>query len=173
MRSLVGLVAVLAFIFAAGCDLVSSERQPLTAGPSGVVAEKRAPDPADAGGSEAAPAIDAISTDASGPPPTPGTYEAMCRHYCETLQETDMYACLVSADANDCASRFMGIAVECLDLRCASKLVQPSLCLTQCDALTMNESSYCKAGPADAAVCASSPTAQNDACRADCTVDSP
>lgn len=173
MRSLIGLAASWIFICAGGCDLVGTERQPLTAGPSTVVDQKPATGPFDAGGPETAPSSDAMSTDASGAPPVPGTYAAMCRHYCETLQETDVYACLVSADANDCASFSLGITSECIDLRCASKLVQPSLCLTQCDALAMAHSSYCKTAPDGDAGCASPPAAQSAACQAGCTVDSP
>jgi hypothetical protein len=172
-RAVLGFLTISALASAAGCDMVGSERQPLTAGGSGIVEQKPTSATPDAGVPETAVPLEVFTRDASAPTPLPGTYEAMCLHYCETLEETLVYSCLVSVGADDCASRFMGTVAQCVDLRCTPKLVTPSLCLVQCDALTTNQSSYCKTAPATAPVCASPPAAQNQACRAGCAVDSP
>lgn len=177
MRTVLGFVAVSALAGAAGCDLVGSERQPLTASASVVEQEaaKALPD-ADApetGAPQNASTLDASALDAIAPTALPGTYAAMCQHYCETLQETLVYSCLVSVAADDCVSRFQGAAAQCVDLRCASKLVTPSLCLVQCDALARNQSTYCETAPATVPVCASPQATQDEGCRSACTVGSP
>lgn len=101
--------------------------------------------------------------------PTPVTYEAMCRHYCEALERTVVYNCLVSDTTVDaCTARFAGWADECEELRCAPRRVEPSLCLVQCDALAANYTAYCEQAQADPGLCAESPAAHDAACRAGC-----
>jgi hypothetical protein len=101
--------------------------------------------------------------------PAPVTYEAMCRHYCETLETTVVLSCLASGgSAADCAARFPAWADRCEELRCAPRLVEPSLCLVQCDALANQYATYCGQASADAARCAQPAASQAQACRAGC-----
>lgn len=177
-------VTILAFGFVGiGCDGLAGDRQPLMAGPPSVVKEKRpalavggaAPDSGllqDGGLDTLLSSEDLAGSEVSGSAALAGTYQAMCQHYCDTLEKTDLYACL-SMNASDCAARFSTVAAECVDLRCSSELVQPSLCLTQCDALATNLSAYCRIAPAGVTACASPLVKQNETCRAGCNVSSP
>jgi hypothetical protein len=174
MRAIFGfLAAVSAIAGATGCELVGSDRQPLTAGGSTVVEQKPTNEMPDAGAPETATSPSTSTLDAGKLTPLPGTYEAMCLHYCETLEKTLVYGCLASVHADDCASRLLGTVAQCVDLRCAPKLVTPSLCLLQCDSLAMSQSSYCKTAQDDASACVAPPATQNQDCGAGCTVDSP
>jgi hypothetical protein len=96
-----------------------------------------------------------------------GGYEAMCRNYCAALHDTGFYDCLASGGAADTCAADAPTANQCYDLRCAPHLVQPSLCLTQCDALASRYSSVCAAA-APNALCPSSPADHDQACRAGC-----
>jgi hypothetical protein len=98
----------------------------------------------------------------------PVTYEAMCRHYCEALEHTVVYNCLVSDSADTCAARFTAWADRCEELRCAPRLVERSLCLAQCDSLAATRAAYCGRAQPDDGRCAE-PAATDDAsCRAGC-----
>jgi hypothetical protein len=100
--------------------------------------------------------------------PVPVTYEAMCRHYCESLERTVVYNCLVSDTADTCAARFTAWADGCEELRCATRLVERPLCLAQCDSLAATRAAYCgQAQPGDER-CAEPAATQDDACRAGC-----
>jgi hypothetical protein len=171
-RVLVGVLGIAAAAVAAGCDEVGTQRQPLSVGAS-VVEQKPAAATPDGGDTDAAAPAQAVTSPVGAPVPIPGSYEAMCRHYCETLEKTLVYACLVQGRDDDCTTRFLGTTARCIDLRCAPRLVEPSLCLVQCDALEANESSYCETAPVPDPVCATPPATRNEVCHAGCSVDSP
>jgi hypothetical protein len=94
-------------------------------------------------------------------------YEAMCRHYCDTLEESSRYLSLsrgeMPADAGSVSS-------TCYELRCAPKCVDLALCLTQCDGAGQNYAAVCAAADAgaDEAVCPETPEDHVAACRAGC-----
>ncbi len=125
--------------------------------------------PDDGGGDEAdamsGDGPDAMSGDDAGDP-----YLLMCRHYCDALEETGVYFCLASGrDAATCAPA--GSAELCFDDRCATRLLPPPLCLTQCDALDSHYRAACGDGgtvAGDARSCPSTPEAHDAACRAGC-----
>ena len=109
----------------------------------------------------------------AGVPDAATDYEAMCRHYCETLKETVFFLCVASGeDATMCAETYAGHADRCFDLRCVPRLVDPSLCLRQCDSLAPHYESVCAtADPADTStlpLCPLSPAAHDAACRLGC-----
>jgi hypothetical protein len=116
--------------------------------------------------------------DSSAPavePTTPVTYEQMCRHYCETLESTVIYRCLGGGeDEATCRERFAGHADQCESLRCAPRLVQPSLCLLQCDSLARVYAPVCGAldAPLGGSICPVTPAASDEACRAGCALPS-
>jgi hypothetical protein len=99
-------------------------------------------------------------------------YDAMCLHYCKTLQETDVLACLSSGryDA-DCAAATASTTDTCFDLRCRPRRVDVSLCLIQCDALARFYTGRCPvAGNASDPSCASSQADHDAACRSGCVL---
>ena len=121
------------------------------------------PEPADAG----------MPAEAGASDPQAGTYEAMCRHYCETLEETLVYGCLASGmgDADACAQRFAGTTAQCYDLRCVPRRVEAPLCVQQCDGLASSYAVVCgTAGVVTEPLCPSPSTAHDDACRAGCAL---
>jgi hypothetical protein len=106
-------------------------------------------------------------------PPEPGSatdYAGMCRHYCETLAQTVLYLCLNRGSASaDCAGPVQGDADRCYELRCVPRLVQPSLCLRQCEALATQYEPFCtNADVTREALCPSSPEAHDRECRLGC-----
>ncbi len=106
-----------------------------------------------------------MSGDDAGDP-----YLVMCRHYCDALRETAVYFCLASGrDVATCAPS--ASAELCFDDRCATRLLPPPLCLTQCDALDRDYRAACGDGgtvAGDATFCALTPEAHDAACRAGC-----
>jgi len=109
----------------------------------------------------------------STPPPAvvDDGYEAMCRHYCAALQETDFYACLGRGDRteSECATSVATYAGQCWDLRCAPRLVRWSLCLVQCDSLDRFYQPACgSVAPASTSACPSSAADHDAECRAGC-----
>jgi hypothetical protein len=100
----------------------------------------------------------------------PIDYPTMCRHYCHTLEQTDFYACLVGGRSpDDCVNQVSAIEDQCFELRCAPELVQPSLCVQQCDSLDAAYAQAC--GPAAAPDVCPSPAADHDqSCRDGCVV---
>jgi hypothetical protein len=103
--------------------------------------------------------------------PAPGSYEAMCHHYCETLEQTNVYFCVSHGrgDLTGCAAQIGDLASQCEALRCAPKLVDPALCLTQCGGLAALYGPLC-ADAAGTPECPATPQAHDDACRAGCAV---
>lgn len=100
-------------------------------------------------------------------------YQTMCRRYCATLEQTDLYHCLVGGGAPlDCATTVNGLTDQCVQLRCGPPdRVQKALCLTQCDALARSYDVYCAGSANDSGateLCPSSPSKHDLACRADC-----
>ena len=117
-----------------------------------------------------------VTADAAAPTPVPGSYEAMCHHYCETLEQTNVYFCVSHGrgDLGACAAQVGDLSSQCETLRCAPKLVDPPLCLTQCGSLAALYGPYCdNAAPTPGTACPATPQAHDDACRAGCTVDAP
>jgi hypothetical protein len=75
MRTIFGfLAAVSAIAGATGCELVGSDRQPLTAGGSTIVEQKPTNEMPDAEAPEIAASPRTSTLDASKPTPLPGTY---------------------------------------------------------------------------------------------------
>jgi hypothetical protein len=125
-----------------------------------------------------------VQTDASvavGDPPPPPTcravpevagfdYQAMCRHYCDTLDETLRYASLAGGQAPAPADAG-GVSQQCWELRCVPRCVDQALCFTQCDADATQYAPVCADADAgaDDAVCPSSPDDHLAACRAGCS----
>ena len=122
-----------------------------------------------------------VRTDASvpvGDPPPPTCpavpevagfdYPAMCRHYCDTLDETLRYASLAGGQAAPDAGT---VSQQCWELRCVPRCVDQAVCFTQCDADATQYAAVCAdAGAgADNAVCPSSPDDHLAACRAGCS----
>jgi hypothetical protein len=124
------MLLVLVILPLVGCD-EGRVLQPLQSTADGAAPEDPAvpevPVEPDAGAPDADPGLDLAA---------PADAPAMCRHYCQTLEQTLLYSCLQSdGPAGGCAARFEGTTQRCLDLRCAPRLVSSELCLTQCDAL--------------------------------------
>jgi hypothetical protein len=111
-------------------------------------------------------------------PPESG-YETMCRNYCGALEQTSVYACIArgQGDAATCGVRFAGTESQCWELRCLTRLVEPSLCLTQCDSLAVAYESACGASRTSTGdtpfVCATAPAVHDAACRAGCATAPP
>jgi hypothetical protein len=133
MKHAMLMALALAAVPLVGCDDRGTALGALTSTPDGAAPEDpRVPEvPADA-----APDAGAPETGAEPDAEAPSGYEAMCRHYCQTLEQTLLYACLDS-DGPDagCADRFAGTSQQCFELRCVPHRVPPSLCPVQCDAL--------------------------------------
>lgn len=99
-------------------------------------------------------------------------YDAMCLHYCKTLQETDVLACASSGRGDaDCIAATASTTTTCVDLRCVPRRIDLPLCLTQCDALARFYTSRCPAAgnPSDP-LCPSSQAEHDAACRAGCVL---
>jgi hypothetical protein len=174
-RTLFAALGISALVVSAACDQIAGESHPLSASPAVATVTTARPS-ADADAPEAAIADETLVSDAGAPDtgvaaPAAGTYEAMCLHYCATLEQTLLYACLVRG-ADDCAATSAGTTTRCLDARCAQRLVQPPACLGQCDALESFQSTYCQqvgGGPA----CVAAAATQDDTCRQACAVTTP
>jgi hypothetical protein len=95
-------------------------------------------------------------------------YVAMCRHYCDTLEETHRYVALSRGETPADAG---SVSQQCYDLRCVPQCVDKALCLTQCDAANGYYGAVCATADAgaDNAVCPSSPDDHLAACRAGCS----
>lgn len=101
-------------------------------------------------------------------------YVAMCRHYCDTLEETQRYLSLSRGETPGDA----GVtSQQCYDLRCVPRCVDQALCLTQCGAAGMYYAAVCANADAgasvDDAICPSSPDDHLTACRAGCSPPPP
>jgi hypothetical protein len=108
--------------------------------------------------------------DAVAPPGD--SYDAMCLHYCKTLEETDVLACASSGrDDASCADAASSTTTTCVDGRCAPHRVELSLCLTQCDALARFYADRCpEAGSTTDRLCPSSRVDHDATCRAGCVL---
>jgi hypothetical protein len=173
-RAFVPLAGFLAASALAACGEPLGGDHPALATASGSPVGRVAPVPVDPASPDAgSPAEAGTPAEAGVPDPQAGTYEAMCRHYCETLEQTLVYACLASAsgDAAVCAERFQGTTAQCHDLRCVPRRVEASLCLQQCDSLASSYAGVCgTAGVGPESVCPSPAAAHDDACRAGCAL---
>lgn len=99
-------------------------------------------------------------------------YPAMCRHYCDTLDETSRYLALSRGEAPADAGNVSQI---CYELRCVPKCVDQALCLTQCEAAATQYVAVC-ANAQDAGsnpVCPSSSEDHDARCRAGCSPPAP
>ena len=96
-------------------------------------------------------------------------YDAMCLHYCETLQETVLLYCISSGrDRATCMASAVPVAT-CFDDRCRPHRVDQALCLRQCDALAVDYAAVCPvAGDPSDSLCLSSRADHAAACRAGC-----
>ena len=95
-------------------------------------------------------------------------YPAMCRHYCDTLDETSRYLALSRGEAPAAEG---SVSQTCYDLRCVPKCVDQALCFTQCEAAATQYAALCGSAP-DAGrdtVCPLSVEDHDAACRAGCT----
>ena len=100
------------------------------------------------------------------------SYNAMCRHYCQALEETDVLVCASSGgDAESCTTSWSSTTDTCFDLRCSSRRVDLSLCLQQCHVLATGYADRCPvAGPSSDPLCPASQADHDDACRAGCVL---
>jgi len=107
----------------------------------------------------------------AGAPSSDDAYAAMCRHYCEALVDTNVYGCIdAGGDAAGCIAQAPG-AEQCVQLRCVTMLVQPSLCTQQCDIAATRYTSVCSGSNAPAApLCQSPPADYDSTCRAGCVL---
>ena len=132
----------------AGCDLDFDYRRNLD----------DAPPPPDA-----PPAEDVRMCQAAAPEASP-EYEAMCRHYCDTLEATLSYA-----GQNTGAPG--AVSQSCYELRCVPRCVSHDLCVQQCHALGFQYQSVCaNAEIAPDTACPVSIQERVDACVAGCDV---
>jgi hypothetical protein len=120
----------------------------------------------DAGAPDALPGADAEA---------PTGYEAMCRHYCQTLEQTLLYRCLeAEGPSAGCAGRFEGTTAQCFDLRCVPMKVPPYLCPVQCDSLaTFYQPACARADLAGDPLCALPAGEHDRLCRQGCTIGPP
>ena len=170
-----GLVVwMLATLLAVGCDEIEGGRKPLTVAASGSSVVAQRPATSDAGAAEVVSPGAGVTADAAAPTPVPGSYEAMCHHYCEALEQTNVYACLSrgGGDLGSCTAAVADLPDRCDQLRCAPKLVEPQLCFTQCDSLAAVYGPYCATAAATPA-CTATPLAHDEVCRAGCASVSP
>jgi hypothetical protein len=92
----------------------------------------------------------------------------MCRHYCDTLDETSRYLALSRGEA---PADEGSVSQTCYELRCVPKCVDQALCFTQCEAAATQYAALCGSAP-DAGrdtVCPLSVEDHDAACRAGCT----
>jgi len=157
----VSMVVVLLAVTGFGCDWLDDQGLP----PWPKSSPKAAPD-------AAAPVA---ATDGGSAPDSDGhsgSYDAMCLHYCQALEETDVLVCASSGrDANTCAATTASTTSDCVALRCQPQLVDLALCLTQCDSLARAYAARCPAAAAPSdALCPSSQADHDAACRAGCVL---
>jgi hypothetical protein len=102
-------------------------------------------------------------------------YEAMCAHYCRTLEKTMVYMCLQEGrPAAWCADQWRGHAQVCIEYRCQARAPDLAICFRQCDALARFYGPYCAAAdPAGQLQCPLSPADEDRACRAGCVMPEP
>jgi len=107
----------------------------------------------------------------AGAPSSEDVYAAMCRHYCEALVDTDVYACVNrGGDAAGCITTVGGPDL-CIQLRCVPKRIDPSLCAQQCDAAATQYGRVCTASNAPGApLCQTPPADYDSTCRAGCAL---
>jgi hypothetical protein len=99
------------------------------------------------------------------PEATPA-YEAMCRHYCDTLEETHLYLDLAAGRPPEPAGATSQL---CYEIRCEPRCVPEELCFTQCGAVASHYEAVCAdAESAPDTVCPLSPADHDAACRAGC-----
>jgi hypothetical protein len=127
------------------------------------------------GDAGAAPDAPVVVVDAAVTPDAPAigdAYAAMCRHYCQTLEETDLLACVAgNRDVERCQTLVAGTTDGCFNARCVQGRVDLSLCFTQCGVVAREYGNRCPpAGdPADP-LCPSSTADHDAACRAGCVL---
>lgn len=148
-------------------ELVSPERPPPT-GPAPISGDQP----------------DAGSPDAGAPPPRDPSYEAMCRHYCKTLERTLVYACIGAGapTADECVVLHAGTTAQCFELRCVPGRVTASLCSVQCGVAADKYDAVCgTTGDATAAAaprpgglfCSPEAEREDAACDSGCAVQPP
>jgi hypothetical protein len=81
------------------------------------------------------PMNDVRTCEAVVPEATPA-YEAMCRHYCDALEETLTYAGSNSEPQG-------AVSQSCYELRCVPRCVSHDTCVQQCHALGVQYQSVC------------------------------
>ena len=105
-------------------------------------------------------------------PNAPHDYPTMCRHYCHALQQSLFYSCVQSGGSPDrCLDKFISTEDQCFQGRCVPQLVQPTLCLKQCDGLDGTYQSVCPPTSTDLDLCPLIPDLHDQSCREGCVVD--
>jgi len=98
-------------------------------------------------------------------------YEAMCRRYCQALQETDVLACTSTGrQLDDCKAVTSSTVDVCFDQRCRPHRVSLDLCFSQCDSLARLYDGRCPVSPSSDPLCPLSPAEHDAACRAGCVL---
>lgn len=111
------------------------------------------------------------SVDAAAPGDGPAGYDGMCRHYCQTLQETDILACVSCGGELDGCRAAEPTADTCFEARCTGQRVDVPLCLMQCDAVARYYDQRCPVvGPSTDPLCPASQADHDSACRAGCAL---
>jgi hypothetical protein len=101
-------------------------------------------------------------------PASPSSYETMCRHYCQTLDDTNFFICLGQHGAVEaCRTQAAHTTERCYDDRCLPHLVSHDLCQTQCEVVSGLYGSYCQGQPAGE-VCPDPPQQHLADCRRGC-----
>ena len=95
-------------------------------------------------------------------------YDAMCRHYCQALEETDLLGCTSTGRPLDECQAISPTADSCFDLRCRPRRVDVALCLRQCDSLRGLYDGRCSVEPSSDPLCPAPPAEHDAACRASC-----
>ncbi|HXU01599.1 MAG TPA: hypothetical protein VN903_11440 [Polyangia bacterium] len=94
-------------------------------------------------------------------------YEAMCSHYCDTLDETTRY---LSLSRNESPAPAGTVSQMCYQLRCVPKCVDQALCFAQCDAVATQYAAVCANSVVTPdSVCPVSLDDHDTACRAGCS----
>ena len=112
------------------------------------------------------------TTDAATHDEGPQSYDSMCRHYCQALEETDLLGCVATGrQVDDCKTTTASTTGTCFDLRCRPHLVEVPLCLEQCDSLASLYNGRCPVSPTSPdPLCPTSPAEHDAACRAPCVL---
>ena len=167
-KALAGFVLAAVLPLACG-NLIDFSDRPLTDNPPVRQDAGAPPDDAgasDGGGSDVPPVTcRAVTVDPAV------DYEAMCRHYCDTLDETTRYLALAQGRTPPAAGT---TSQTCYQLRCVPKCVDQALCWTQCEAAGTQYSAVC--GTAEIAPDTVCPVSLEDhaaACRAGCNPAAP